>query len=203
MDDKVKYLIYGMIIVLGAFIIFLVFNQKVTPGTSKYYNGFDTFDVQQVDSQHGPTYKTIIYLNGNTNPYNIYTRYSPEETEDMNFEFNLSSKVVGKKEVFITLDPFANLTGETTLAALEIDKFIDNSYLFSTPVNSAFTQPYQNYTIKNCEDANETSGVILLQTGPETKAYSQGNCVVLQGATQPDITRLADGLIFRMLRIVR
>lgn len=202
-DKTVKIVVYSMIVILGAFIIFLVFNQKVTPGTTKYYNGFDTFDVEQVDSQHGPTYKTTIYVNNNKNPYYIYTRYSPKETENLNFEYNITSKVLGKKEAYVTLDPYANLTGETTIAALEIDKFLDNKFLFSIPVNSAFTKPYQNYTVKDCNDANMNTSIIYLTLGPETKAYSEGECVILQGITQSDIVRLADGLVFKMLKIVR
>jgi len=202
-DRTVKIVIYGMIVLLGAFIFFLFFNQRVSPGTTKYYNGIDTFEVEQVDSQHGPTYKIKIFVDNNTNPYYIYTRSSPQDVEKLDYEYNISSKVLGKNEVYVTIDPFANLTGETTLAALEIDKFIDNRYLFNKPVNSAFTLPYQNYTVKTCDDATNETAVIYLTLGTETKAYSQGECVVLQGLTQTDIVRLADGLMFKMLRIIR
>ncbi len=202
-DRAVKIVVYSMIILLGAFVFFFIFNQKVTPGTTNYYNGFDTFEVEQVDSGHGPTYKIKIFVNDNKDPYYVYTRSSPKEVENLYFENNLSSKILSKKEVYVTIDPFQNLTGETTIAALEIDKFIDNRYLFNKPVNSAFTRPYQNYTVKTCEDTNNETAIILLTLGPETKAYSEGECIILQGATQTDIVKLADGLIFKMLRILR
>jgi len=191
------------VILLGAFIFFIFFNQKVSPGTVKYFNGYDTFEVEQIDAQHGPTYKIKIFVNNLKDPYYIYTRFSPEQTENFYFEKNLTSKVLGKSEVIVTLDPLQNLTGETTIAALEIDKFIDNKYLFNTPVNSAFTRPYQNYTVKTCEDATNETAIIVLSLGPETRAFSDGECVILQGATQSDIVGLADGLVFRMLGIVR
>lgn len=202
-DRGVKIIVYGMIVLLGAFIFFLFINQRVSPGTTKYYNGIDTFEVEQIDSEHGPTYKIKIYVSNNTNPYYVYTRSSPQEDEKLDYEYNISSKVLGKPEVYVTIDPFENLTGETTLAALEIDKFIDNQYLFNTPVYSAFTVPYQNYTVKTCDDATNDTAVIFLTLGPETKAYSQGECVILQGMTQTDIVKLADGLMFKMLRIIR
>ncbi|MEM4266964.1 MAG: hypothetical protein QW404_02830 [Candidatus Nanoarchaeia archaeon] len=202
-NKAVKMIIYGMIIVLGAFIFFIFFNQKVSPGTVKYFNGYDTFNVEQIDTQHGPTYKTTIYINNDANPYYIYTRVSPADAEKLSFEKGLPAKVIGKKQVYITINPSENLTGETTIAALEIDKFIDNSYLYNTPVNSAFTEPYQDYPIKTCADADNETAIIFLTLGSETRAYSQGECIVLQGSTQSDIVALADGLIFRMLKIVR
>ncbi len=202
-EKKVKIIIYGMIILLGAFVFFLFFNQKVSPGTVKYFNGYDTFEVEQIDSQHGPTYKIKIFVNTNKDPFYIYTRFSPEQAEKFNFELNITSKVLGKNEYFVTLDPYQNLTGETTIAALEIDKFIDNRYLFNKPVNSAFTEPYQNYTVKTCADATNETSIILLTLGPETKAYSDGDCIILQGITQSDIVGLADGLVLRMLGIIR
>jgi hypothetical protein len=202
-DKTIKIIIYTMVILLGAFVFFIFFNQRVSPGTTKYYNGYDTFEVEQVDSGHGPTYKLKVFLNNNKDPSYIYTRVSPQDTENLNFERNLSSKVLGKKQVYVTIDPYANLTGETTLAALEIDKMIDNRYLFNIPVNSAFTKPYQNMTVKTCADADMNTSIIVLQTGPDTRAYSDGGCVILQGQTQSDIVKLADGLLFRMLNIVR
>lgn len=202
-DRTVKVIIYGMVVLMGAFIFFLFFRSDVSPGTVSYFNGYDTFEVEQVDSGHGPTYKIKIFVGKNGQPYYIYTRFGPKETESLDFERNLTSKVVGKNQVYVAIDPFENLTGETTLAALEIDKFIDNKYLFNTRVDSAFTKPYQNYTVKTCEDANNETSVIVLTLGADTRAYSVGECVMLQGATQSDITRLADGLAFRMLSIVR
>lgn len=202
-DRKIKFIIYGMIIMLGAFIFFLFFSQKVSPGTTKYYNGVDTFDVEQVDSAHGPTYMITIYLNENKEPYYVYTRATPQQVDKLSFDYDLISKVSGKKQYYVTIDPYENLTGETTLAALEIDKFIDNKFLYNKPVNSAVITPYQNYTVKTCADADNETGVIFLTTGPETKAYSQGECVILQGETQTDIVKLADALVFRMLKIIR
>lgn len=202
-DRTVKIVIYSMIVVLGAFVFFLFFSQKVTPGTSKYYNGYDTFQVEETDTAHGPTYKITIYLSSDKNPYYIYTRASPQQVDKLSFDPNVVSNALSKKKYYVVIDPYQNLTGETTIAALEIDKFIDNKFLFNKPVNSAFTKPYQNYTVKTCADADTDTGIILLTTGPETKAFYDSGCVILQGQTQTDIVNLADALVFRMLKIIR
>lgn len=192
-----------MIVLLGAFIFFLFFNQKVSPGTTKYYNGYDTFEVENIDKDNGPTYKIKVFINSNSNPYYIYTRYSPDQVDELGFSKDSVSKVVGKKEVYLVIDPYANLTGETTIAALEIDKFLDNNYLFSMPVKSGFTKPYKNETVVDCGNANNSTAVISLTLGSETKAYTSGECLILQGKTQSDIVMLADALVFRMLSVVR
>lgn len=182
-----------LLIVIG----YIYFSQKVVPGTYKYKD----FEIQQIDEGAGISYKIKVYIGDDQTPYYINTRYDPKQVEDFPAE-DINDKIIGKKQVYITIDPYENLTGETTIAALEIDKFIDNKYFFNTPVNSAFTKDYQNYTIKDCNDADKETGIIWLKLGDESKIYSDRECIILQGKTQEDLIKLATLLNFKLLKIV-
>lgn len=197
-DKQIKIIIYvliGLLIVLVAYVYLT--QQKVTPGTYKYKD----FEIQQIDEGTGISYKIKLFIGEDPTAYYINTRYDPEQVEDIPSE-DINDKIIGKKEVFIVIDPYANLTGQTTLAALEIDKFIDNRYLFNIPVNSAFTEDYQNMTVKTCGNANNETAVIWLKLGDETRIYSDKECVILEGKTQEDLIKLATLLNFKLLKIV-
>ena len=47
--------------------------------------------------------------------------------------------IYGDEEIYVTLNPNADLSSKATIAALEIDKIIDNEYLYNIPVHSAMT----------------------------------------------------------------
>ena len=87
----------------------------------------------------------------------------------------------------------------------EIDKFLDNAYLFKIPTKSAFTEEYESspeYIIKTCEDVSKDVAVIWLKLGEETVVKDEGGCVILEGQTEDDLIRIADGLVFYLMGMV-
>ena len=202
-EDKGMKLFLGFLLIcLIGFIVFVLMNEKTVPGTYKYGD----FDIHQIiDPNTGSvTYKIKMFV---TNPIigekEVYvnTRYEPIQVENIVFEGDIKESIVEKKEVYLTIDPEENLTGRTTIAMLEIDKFIDNKYFFNIPVNSAFTKDHDNWTVKTCDDVDEKTCVIWLKLGEETKVYEEKGCIVLQGVTEEDLIMLANGLVFKILGV--
>src|SRR3989344_6431010 len=162
-----------LIIIVALFILLFVtiyFWQQ--DRTSDYLFKYNGFQFQQ-DSRG---YKVMIYINEQDTPTSIHLREDPRTLEDIPVEGDIQL-LRDKKQIYVTLDPEANLTGKTTIGALEIDAIVDNPYLFNIPVNSAFTEPYNNGTVKTCAAVSPIEGVILLQKEKRTVVREDKGCV--------------------------
>ena len=183
---KTILIIFGAVLVL----LFLAIYLWQPSQNSDYFFNYNGFQFQQ--DQNG--YKLTLYINNQNVPAIVHLREDPRTLEDIPVEGDVQAPRT-KQQIYVTLDPYANLTGKTTIGALEIDAIIDNPYLFTIPVSSAFTVPFANATVKTCADVNATEGVILLQTGEETLIRESQGCVTVQGATEEDIIRASDRLV--------
>ena len=190
---KTILIILGVILVL----LFLAIYFWQPSQNSDYFFKYNGFQFQQ--DQNG--YKLTLYINNQNVPAIVHLREDPRTLENIPVEGNVQV-LRTKQQIYVTLDPYANLTGKTNIGALEIDAILDNPYLFSIPVSSAFTVPFANATVKTCADVNATEGVILLQTGEETLIRETQGCITVQGVTEEDIIRASDRLIYTLLKIM-
>ena len=191
---RATLLIFGVLLVALIFFA-LYWQQQQTSDIIFNYNGFRF----QRDQAIG--YKVQLYINNQAVPVSIHLREDPRTLENIPI-IGDAQILRQKKQIYVTLDPFANLTGKTTIGALEIDAIIDNPYLFNIPVSSAFTKPYLNSTVKTCNDATVQEGIILLQTGETTHISVSDECIIIQGATEEDIIRASDRLVYTLLNIM-
>lgn len=190
---KTILIILGVVLLL----LFLAIYFWQPSQNSDYFFKYNGFQFQQ--DQNG--YKLTLYINNQNVPAIVHLREDPRTLEDIPVEGNVQA-LRTKQQIYVTLDPYANLTGKTTIGALEIDAILDNPYLFSIPVSSAFTVPFANATVKTCADVNATEGVILLQTGEETLIHETQGCITVQGVTEEDIIRASDRLVYTLLKIM-
>ena len=207
-EKNVKIILSILVIALLGFGIFLYFDQKLTPGTYTYIHGTDTFDIQQIGTTEdgGITYKIKIFLDNDPSPKYISTRHEPKEMDGLKLDERVKQNILTKKEIYLIINPNEGLTGKTTIAALELDKFLDNAYLFKIPVKSAFTEEYENskeYPIKTCNDVTKETGIIWLKLGEETVIKDENGCIILEGQTEDDLIKLADGLIFYLMGMIK
>lgn len=201
-EKKVGTFIIIFVILMIIFISILIIRQYLQYKEAVFnYNGFD---VQKIRDKSSEFYRIKIFINENKVPSYVNTIHDPRKLEEIPLEIDKKS-LLGKKEIFITIDPYANLTSQTTMAALEINKFIDNPFLFNIPVNSAFTKQYKNdpnQTIKTCNDVTSETGIILLTLGNKTKIYEE-KCIIIQGKTESDIIRAADRLALTLIEVIK
>jgi hypothetical protein len=147
-------------------------------------------------------YQIEIYFPGDHRPYYIDLRYDPVSLEDIDVDRRIFHTLRDDENIYITIDPYANLTSRTTIAALEIDKFIDNKYFLNIPVNSSMTKPYHDFPVRTCENATEKSSVIWLKKGQKNEISLQDSCVVVEGKTEEDLIRAADRLALYLIGIM-
>ena len=183
-------------ILLVALVITIYFWQQAK--TSDYFFTYNGFQFQQ--DQYG--YKVTLYINDQSIPATIHVREDPRTLENITVEGDVQV-LRQKQQIYVTLDPEANLTAKTTIGALEIDSIIDNPYLFNIPVSSSFTKPYLNNTVRTCHDVTPQQGVILFQTGEETIVLENKGCIIVQGTTEDEIIRASDRLVYTLLKIMK
>ncbi len=199
MKQEHSRVLTSILVILGilliALIAFVYFWQQAK--TSPYIFTYHGFSFQR--DQYG--YKVKIYINDQDVPASIHLREDPRTLEDIPAQGDIQL-LRQKQQIYVTLDPEANLTGKTSIGALEIDAIIDNPYLFNIPVSSSFTKPYLNNTIRTCQDVNSTQGVILFQLGAQTVVKEEMGCIYIEGVTEDDIIRASDRLVYTLLNIM-
>ena len=195
LEKQLKIFIFFLISALIVFAITLIFFKS---NENRYvYNGFEVRKISENE------YQIKIFFKDDQTSSFVRLRHGPRELEDIPIIGNLIPIIKQSNQIYVTINPFANLTGKTTIAALEIDKFIDNKYLINKPVNSAFTKPYGNYSVKTCADAIDRTVVIRLELGDETKIYSEGDCIIIEGQDEFDLIKAADRLVLYLIGIMR
>ncbi len=199
MKQHHSHILTYVLLILGILLIglisFIYFWQQAK--TSEYLFTYNGFRFQR--DQYG--YKILLYINDQDVPATIHLREDPRTLEDIPISCDIQL-LRQKQQLYVVIDPIANLTSKATIGALEIDAIIDNPYLFNINVSSAFTQPYLNNTVKTCRDVTATQGIILLQTGDETVLRNEQDCIIIQGKTEDDIIRASDRLVYTLLNIM-
>jgi hypothetical protein len=200
--DNVKIMFAVLAVTLVVFGAFVFFTEPKTGvlDNYKYTNGYTIFDVQKVNEIE--TYITLL-VGETAQEYTIGLRNDPLSLEDIPVTGNIVTRIHDDERIYITINPYANLTAKTTVAALEINSIIDNENLYGIPVLSAMTQEYLDYPVKSCYDGTSQETVIWLTLGVETQVYTDGYCIIISGETEDDIIRAADRFLLTLLGIMK
>ncbi|MBT4174868.1 hypothetical protein HOE07_04285 [archaeon] len=188
--------IIAALIVLGTVIYFSDFNST---NVYQYSNGDSIFDVNvlnEVETQ------IRITIGDSEEAYILNLRNDPLSLEDISVTGNIAQRIINDQEIYIVINPNAGLSSKATIAALEIDKIIDNQFFYNIPVSSAMTEEYGEYPIVTCDMANDEYSVIYLGVADETAVYVDGYCIIVEGADEDDLIRAADRLSLHLLGIM-
>jgi len=202
-SDKAGIVIGILLVLLIVGGIYLFFTEPSTAvqDNYQYSNGESVFNVTKVNAIE--SYVTI-YIGRDELPYVLGLRNDPLSLEDIPVDGTVNTRIFNDEEVFITINPNANLTSKTTIAALEIDKIIDNEKLYGIPVNSAMTLPNDDgYPVKSCSDGTDSSTVIFLSLGDTTTVFTDEYCIVIVGTNEDEIIRAADRFVYQLLGIMQ
>ena len=202
--DSTFYLILVFIGILLAGGIYVFFSEPSTAvqDNYQYSNGESTFNITKVSDTetHIPLNIGVLDKIG----YTLVLRNDPLSLENIPLEGNINTRIYGDEEIYVTINPNANLSAKATVAALEIDKIIDNEYLYGIPVHSAMTLENKfGYPVKSCYDGTDASTVIWLTLGSETKVYTEEYCIIIVGTDEDELIRAADRMIYQLLGIMQ
>jgi len=187
-------------ILLLSMIYVFTMDDGVAEDIYKYTNGNTVFEVYKYSDTE--TYFTML-TGAYEEEYTLGLRTDPLSLEDIPVTGTLHTRIYNDEIVYVTIDPYANLTGQTVIAALEVDKVIDNEYLYQVPVVSAMTREYGDYPVKTCDDGTDTETIVYLTLGDETKVYTYNNCIIIMGTDEGEIIRAADRMVYTLLGIMQ
>lgn len=195
-EKQTGFVLLVLLLLFLSFLLGLVYYKVHYEKSFFTYHGFD---FTQVPSG----YQMKLYINQAQQPSLITLRSDPRDLRDIPVDPTVLS-LKETQQIFAIIDPYDNLTGVTTLAVLELDKIIDNPFLFNIPVNASFTRPYGDgqLGVKTCDDAPEGTAVLWFRIEQETKVYSEGGCFIIAGVTEDDLIRGVDKILYALLGVI-
>ena len=205
---RLNIIIYILIIVLIILVVFVVINRQSGLLTNKYTytnpKGEDfTFAKTKVENITMHILTAYVEDENGLHQYTVSFRNNPYDLEDIYLEPNIKNKILNKKGIFMTLNP--NLRSEAVVAAVEISRIIGtNDYgVFKIPTQSATTMSTNTtFPVRNCKDATQDIGVILLGIGNYTRVFSNKECTVVEGDSYENLIRAADRLALHLLNVM-
>ena len=135
--------------------------------------------------------------------YQIPLRNLPEDVEFVSVDGKVVKKILESGGVFITLDP--NLKASASLGAIELAGVIGTAEfgVFKIPTQGAFTESIDSeYLVKTCADAKDGVVVINLRLGEQSRVYSEGDCVIVEGDSYDNLIKSSERLIYSLLGVL-
>ena len=173
------------------FVSFLVSYQYFKPSNSFKYHDFTVYK-QKLEGTTVDFYILPLKI-GDKAPTNLMIRNDPREIENMTFEVN-ESFWRGMRGLLITTD--VNYTSLATIAAGEIGSFVG---LIGVEADYGFTTEIGGYPTITCADATNVTKVIDIRLGNETKVYSEGDCMIVEGVDYDSMIKASDKVVITWL----
>ena len=189
-----------MFILLLTGAIFLFYYQKQRYSDIFFeYNGFAIHKVQDKNFEE---YKIQFFIEGREQPFLISSRFNPRYLEEIPIYDNLGEDII-KEKVYVTMEP--SLSSKATIAFSEINKYLENPFLFNLPTFPALRRPIENNSLPviTCDHVSDSIGVILFEIGSKNEIYSKEGCVIVEAITEDDLIKAADRLSLTVLGIMK
>ena len=132
----------------------------------------------------------------------VQFRLDPREAGNVSLDEEALIDIVSAKKIYITSDPLGKDLGNVAIAAYQISRIIG---LSNIPTVGAYTRdsepPNPNVPLKTCNDATNTTTVIILETGDFTGISEKDYCVHISGTNNTEMIKAADKLGMNLLGI--
>ena len=89
-----------------------------------------------------------------------------------------------------------NYTSLATIAAGEIGNFVN---IIGVKADYGFTTAVEGYTKITCADATNVTKVINFRLGNETRVYSEGGCMIVEGTDYDSMIKASDKVVITWL----
>ena len=208
-EKKLSAIFYVLIFVTVAMVVFAVISFKKPILSDRYiYTSPSGEQFEFVKSEVGNITQHIatIYAfdrQGNKHQVDIPFINDPYSLEEISIVNEVKNKLLNKEGIFVTLDP--NSGSKSVLAAVEITRVIGTSDygVFKIPTQVATTtQTNTTYPYITCNDATKQIGVVYLWLKNQTRIFSLGECVVVEGKDYDDLIKASDKLTMHLLGIM-
>ena len=187
-DKTKKFMVYfiGFIMISSVFgVIFFGFSSG---GASTKYNEFKFFN-------RGDFWST------NIDGREAMFTYFPSEIEPIQADANAISRLRNSPQIDITSDFNDTFAEGIALAQYQMGITLSNFNVFA---RSGFTnQTKYNAPVITCNSSTQFVPVIYFKNSNATKISFENNCIIAESATNADVIRLKDRLVYGILGIIQ
>jgi len=128
-----------------------------------------------------------------------YFNYLPQDTEDIEINPGIIEKINNAEMIIVTSDPDSSYIQEIAIASYDLNiNFMENNI----PSGNAFTSKNGNLPVVTCLNATESSPVINIVEGNETKAELEENCINIIFDTSFNLERIKTKLIYQIYGVM-
>lgn len=129
----------------------------------------------------------------------IFFDYVPTEVTYINISSDIVSRLSTTMEIDITYKPNSTKKEIFAYVGYDMQQQLRGKGIYVRP---GFTNKTEyNIPVITCADATPAVPVLYLIESNETKIYSQGNCVILEGKSDFDFIRQKDRILYGILGI--
>ena len=174
-------------ILIGTLIILImvlsVLDLNTNDGEKLKYNGYKFVKINN---------KWVTYINNNP----VYFDYSPNNLEQINADVNYGSMLQASK-LYLSFDQ------EQTRELMKDKNILGfaGQLVLACPVDSEACKT-QNLPLKNCNDADVSTGIILIISSNDTSIMFSNNCLELKGS-HDDLIKIINKLVLKRLGIMQ
>ncbi|MFH1650386.1 MAG: hypothetical protein ABIA93_07620 [Candidatus Woesearchaeota archaeon] len=189
------------ILLTGFIVLILAIVLLVNPVT-KWWQARD--DITYNSFVFRPTdgyWVTSVYVNNQ--PYTIPFHYNPAQVDMIPMQQEAKTLITRRpKGVFITTNP--EYPSNAVVGGVEIAKVLgERNGIFNIPTRAALTTGTGNQTpVVTCNQATNETIVIEIRLGLDDKIFTEGNCIIVQGATGDDLVKSSDRFVYGLLGII-
>jgi hypothetical protein len=207
-ENKVRILIFILLIIFIAMIVFAVISFKKPIISNRYIYtspSGEQFEFFKSKTENITFHVLRVYTinKEGKHQYDIPFINDPYSLEKLPITGDVKNKILDKQGIFITLDPYGS--SKSVLAAIEINRVIGtNDYgVFKIPTQTAtYKVTNTSFPYKTCKDANNQIGVIYLFVGNYTRIVPYGECVIVEGKDYDELIKAADKLTLNLLGVM-
>lgn len=136
------------------------------------------------------------------NKQDVEFNYLPQDIENLNLSTEVKDKLLGIKVLYITFNPNTKNVDMFELMRFEIG--LKLSEVGGVYAMQGVSEPNENYKqpLVECKNATATVPVVSLVEGNETKAYLDGDCVIVE-SDRYSAPAMKDVILYTMFGIMK
>ena len=214
--DKSNQIIYGIIILIIIVVVFVVIDLGDSEETNPLEEDFLIYGDYRIYEKNigGVDMYAVEAFDSDNHQYLFHFRYLPTELEDILVEEGIVDKILYtdenkdtyKSKIYISVNP--SMTGQEALSMFGLAQILwvgteGHEGIYKIPTQTAFSGDYEgeDHPIKDCGDASEYIGVILVDYG-DMNIYSDGYCVILKGNDLEELRMVNEKLSYILLGVI-
>ncbi len=127
--------------------------------------------------------------------------YHPEEVENINLSGEVEALLQDKIEIDVTSDIESPFKDDIAVAVYNMENTLSATGVY---VRSGFTEENDfNIPVISCSDSSQFVPVVYFQEMNKTEVIVNNSCIIAGAASEADILRIKDRLLYSILGIIR